>query len=95
MRERYKALPLNYVGHSFGGLALGLLSNNTEVSRALFIAAQARLLEADGLAGTLSRLRHADYVGLPLTKLLGYARAGAASAKTCRGACSSNGSAGS
>ena len=24
-----------YVGHSFGGQALGLLSNNTEVSRAL------------------------------------------------------------
>ena len=41
MRERYKALPLNYVGHSFGGQALGLLANNTEVSRALLIAAQA------------------------------------------------------
>jgi len=41
MRERYKALPLNYVGHSFGGQALGLLPNNTEISRALFIAAQA------------------------------------------------------
>ena len=41
MRERYKTLPLNYVGHSFGGQALGLLPNNTEVSRALFIAAQA------------------------------------------------------
>src|ERR1700744_2100568 len=41
MRERYKALSLNYVGHGFGGQALGLLANNTEVSRALFIAAQA------------------------------------------------------
>ena len=25
MRERYKTLPLTYVGHSFGGQALGLL----------------------------------------------------------------------
>jgi len=41
MRERYRDLPLAYVGHSFGGQALGLLKNNTEVSRALFIAAQA------------------------------------------------------
>ena len=41
MRERYKNLPLNYVGHSFGGQALGLLPNNSEVSRALLIAAQA------------------------------------------------------
>jgi len=41
MRERYHRLPLNYVGHSFGGQALGLLANNNEVSRALLIAAQA------------------------------------------------------
>ena len=41
MRERYNTLPLAYVGHSFGGQALGLLANNTEVSRALLIAAQA------------------------------------------------------
>jgi len=41
MRERYKSLPLNYVGHSFGGQALGLAANNSEVSRALLIAAQA------------------------------------------------------
>jgi predicted alpha/beta hydrolase len=41
MRERYHALPLGYVGHSFGGQALELIANNTEVSRALLIAAQA------------------------------------------------------
>src|SRR4029077_12775515 len=41
MRERYKELPLRYVGHSFGGQALGLLANTSEVSRALLIAAQA------------------------------------------------------
>src|SRR6195952_2267276 len=32
MRGRYKDVPLSYVGHSFGGQALGLLSNNTEIS---------------------------------------------------------------
>src|SRR5690242_9025988 len=41
MRERYSTLPLGYVGHSFGGQALGLLANNADVSRALLIAAQA------------------------------------------------------
>ena len=30
MRERYHNLPLAYVGHSFGGQALGLLPNNAE-----------------------------------------------------------------
>jgi predicted alpha/beta hydrolase len=32
--------PLLYVGHSFGGQALGLLPNNTKVSRALLVASQ-------------------------------------------------------
>src|SRR6202012_5786096 len=41
MRERYKTLPLAYVGHSFGGQALGLLANNSEISRALLVASQA------------------------------------------------------
>ncbi|MBA2401789.1 MAG: alpha/beta hydrolase, partial [Bradyrhizobium sp.] len=73
MRERYKHLPLNYVGHSFGGQAMGLLPNNTEVSRALFIAAQAGYWK---LMATPERYRvyaMLNYVGLPLTKLLGYA----------------------
>ncbi len=56
MRERYKAMPLAFVGHSFGGQALGLIPNNTEVSRALLIAAQAGDLAADGAAGGLSHL---------------------------------------
>ncbi|HLL28944.1 MAG TPA: alpha/beta fold hydrolase [Xanthobacteraceae bacterium] len=34
------ATPLLYVGHSYGGQALGLLPNNQKVSRALFVAAQ-------------------------------------------------------
>jgi len=41
MRERYRKLPLTYLGHSFGGQVLGLLGNNNEVSRALLVAAQA------------------------------------------------------
>jgi predicted alpha/beta hydrolase len=73
MRERYKNLPLNYVGHSFGGQALGLLANNTEVSRALFIAAQAGYWK---LMTSPERYRvyvMLNYVGTPLTRLLGYA----------------------
>ena len=34
-------LPLLYVGHSFGGQALGLIPNNNEVTRAFFVSAQA------------------------------------------------------
>jgi predicted alpha/beta hydrolase len=72
MRERYKALPLNYVGHSFGGQALGLLPNNTEVSRALFIAAQAgywKLMAAPERYRVYAML---NFVGRPLTRLMGY-----------------------
>jgi predicted alpha/beta hydrolase len=73
MRERYKTLPFSYVGHSFGGQALGLLANNTEVSRALLIAAQAGYWK---LMATPERYRVyalLNYVGTPLTRLLGYA----------------------
>ena len=72
MRERYKALPLNYVGHSFGGQALGLLANNTEVSRALLIAAQAgtwKLMAAPERYRVYAML---NFVGTPLTRLMGY-----------------------
>jgi predicted alpha/beta hydrolase len=72
MRERYKTLPLNYVGHSFGGQALGLLANNTEVSRALFIAAQAgtwKLMAAPERYRVYAML---NFVGIPLTRLMGY-----------------------
>lgn len=73
MRERYKALPLNYVGHSFGGQALGLLPNNTEVSRALFIAAQASYWKLMASPERYRVYAMLNFVGLPLTKLLGYA----------------------
>jgi predicted alpha/beta hydrolase len=72
MRERCSDLPLAYVGHSFGGQALGLLPNNTEVSRALFVAAQAGYWK---LMASPERYRvyvMLNYVGTPLTKLMGY-----------------------
>jgi predicted alpha/beta hydrolase len=73
MRERYDTLPLAYVGHSFGGQALGLLPNNTEVSRALMVAAQAgywKLMTAPERYRVLMML---NLVGVPLTHLMGYA----------------------
>ena len=73
MRERYKNLPLNYVGHSFGGQALGLLSNNSEVSRALLIAAQAGYWKLMASPERYRVYAMLNFVGLPLTRLLGYA----------------------
>ena len=72
MRGRYKALPFAYVGHSFGGQALGLLPNNSEISRALFIAAQAgywKLMTAPERYRVYAMLK---FVGAPLTRMLGY-----------------------
>ena len=72
MRQRYKALPFAYVGHSFGGQALGLLPNNTEIPRALFIAAQAgywKLMTAPERYRVYAIL---NFVGLPLARSLGY-----------------------
>ena len=73
MRGRYKDLPLTYVGHSFGGQALGLLPNNAEVSRALLVSAQAAYWK---LMPTPERYRVyalMKFAGVPVTKLLGYA----------------------
>jgi predicted alpha/beta hydrolase len=73
MRERYKTLPLAYVGHSFGGQALGLLANNGEVSRALLVAAQAGYWK---LMATPERYRvyaMLNFIGAPLTRFKGYA----------------------
>jgi predicted alpha/beta hydrolase len=73
MRERYHQLPLGYVGHSFGGQVLGLLSNNTEVSRALLIAAQAGYWKLMASPERYRVYAMLNFVGLPLTRLLGYA----------------------
>jgi len=73
MRERYKHLPLNYVGHSFGGQALGLLANNGEVSRALLIAAQAGYWKLMASPERYRVFALLNFVGTPLTRILGYA----------------------
>jgi predicted alpha/beta hydrolase len=73
MRERYKNLPLAYVGHSFGGQALGLLANNSEVSRALLIAAQAGYWKLMASPERYRVYAMLNFIGLPLTRLLGYA----------------------
>jgi predicted alpha/beta hydrolase len=72
MRARYKTLPLSYVGHSFGGQALGLLPNNDQVARALLIAAQAgywKLLSSPERYRVFALL---NFVGKPLANLMGY-----------------------
>ena len=73
MRERYHTLPLHYVGHSFGGQALGLLANNTEVSRALLVAAQAGYWKLMASSERYRVFALLNFVGTPLTRLLGYA----------------------
>ena len=73
MRERYKTLPLAYVGHSFGGQALGLLGNNTEVARALLIAAQAGYWKLMATPECYRVYAMMNFVGTPLTRVLGYA----------------------
>ena len=72
MRQRYHDMPFAYVGHSFGGQALGLLPNNTEISRALFVAAQAgywKLMTSPERYRVYALL---NFIGLPLTRTLGY-----------------------
>jgi predicted alpha/beta hydrolase len=73
MRQRYRNLPLTYVGHSFGGQALGLLANNTEVSRALLVAAQAGYWKLMAPPERYRVFVMLNLLGIPLTRLLGYA----------------------
>ena len=73
MRGRYKTLPLTYVGHSFGGQALGLIPDNIEVSRALLIAAQAGYWKLMASPERYRVYAMMNFIGTPLTKLLGYA----------------------
>src|SRR3954470_2900640 len=72
MRERYGNMPLTYIGHSFGGQALGLLPNNTEISRALFIAAQAGYWKLMASPERYRVYAMLNFIGLPLTRALGY-----------------------
>jgi predicted alpha/beta hydrolase len=72
MRTQF-ALPLRYVGHSFGGQALGLLPNNAEVSRALFVAAQAGSWRLMTPPESYRVYAFMNFIGAPLTRLMGYA----------------------
>ncbi len=72
MRERYAALPLLYVGHSFGGQALGLLPNNTEVTRALLVSAQAAYWKLMAPPERYRVFLFMNYIGVPLARAAGY-----------------------
>src|SRR5437667_7469493 len=72
MRERYKALPFAYVGHSFGGQVLGLLPNNSEISRALLVAAQAGYWKLMAVPERYRVYAMLNFAGVPLTRTLGY-----------------------
>lgn len=72
MRQRYHGMPFAYVGHSFGGQALGLLPNNTEISRALLIAAQAGYWKLMTVPERYRVYVLLNFIGLPLTRALGY-----------------------
>lgn len=72
MRERYATLPLAYVGHSFGGQALGLLANNSEISRALLVASQAAYWKLMGSPERYRVYALINIFGRPLTRTLGY-----------------------
>src|SRR5262249_31419660 len=72
MRTVWPNLPLCVVGHSFGGQALGLAPNNSEVSRALLVASQAgywRMLHSPERYRVYLMLR---FIGSPIARLMGY-----------------------
>ena len=72
MRGVWPKLPLAVVGHSFGGQTVGLAPNNHEISRALFIAAQAghwRLFHSPEKYRVYAMLR---LIGSPIAHVLGY-----------------------
>jgi predicted alpha/beta hydrolase len=69
--------PLLYVGHSFGGQALGLLPNNDKVSRALLVASQVGYWRY--VTGAFERYRvyaMLRFIGPVLANTLGYLPAG-------------------
>lgn len=72
MRTVWPNLPLCVVGHSFGGQTLGLVPNNDQVSRALFVAAQAgywRLFHSPERYRVYAMMR---LIGSPIAHTLGY-----------------------
>ncbi|MEW6643665.1 MAG: alpha/beta fold hydrolase [Pseudomonadota bacterium] len=71
MRQRYESLPLGYIGHSFGGQALGLLPNNAEVARALLVAAQAPFWKLFPAPENYRVFALVNF-GRPIARLMGY-----------------------
>lgn len=72
LRGVWPHLPLAVVGHSFGGQAVGLVPNNAEISRALFVAAQAgawRLIHSPERYRVYLMMR---VLGNSLARTLGY-----------------------
>ena len=72
MRTVWPNAPLVVIGHSFGGQAVGLAPNNSEISRALFVAAQAgywRLFHSPEKYRVYAMLR---LIGSPIARMLGY-----------------------
>jgi predicted alpha/beta hydrolase len=72
MRKRYHTLPFAYVGHSFGGQALGLIPNNAEVDRALLVASQAAHWKLMAAPERYRIYAVMNFAGLPLSRVLGY-----------------------
>lgn len=72
MRQRYTALPLSYIGHSFGGQALGLLHNNDEVARALLVASQAAYWKLIPGPERYRVYTMINVIGRPVAHALGY-----------------------
>ncbi|WP_420970886.1 alpha/beta fold hydrolase [Bradyrhizobium sp. B120] len=72
MRYRYSDLPFAYVGHSFGGQALGLLANNDEIPRALLVASQAATWKLMASPERYRVVAFMNGIGLPLARTLGY-----------------------
>jgi predicted alpha/beta hydrolase len=72
MRNVWPQATLAVVGHSFGGQAIGLAPNNSEISRALLVAAQAgywRLFHAPEKYRVYVMMR---FLGVPIARALGY-----------------------
>lgn len=72
MRGYYKELPLSYVGHGFGGQALGLIPNNGDVSCALLVASHAGYWKYARGRERYRLYALLNYVGKPATRVFGY-----------------------
>ena len=91
-----RSLPLNFVGHSFGGQALGLIPNNSEVARALLVASQAgawRLIQSPERYRVYLMMTRDRAARCARRSAMCPARSGLA--RICRRTCFSNGPAGS